>query len=86
MRGRLATTVMLLACLATPAHSDLAATVEIGCMFPMTGRGALYGRDSVAAIEMAVDEINARGGAAGHLLNVHFADSQSRPAFGVRIA
>ncbi len=61
-------------------------TVEIGCMYPMTGRGALYGRDSVAAIEMAVDAINARGGAAGHQLRVHFADSQSRPAFAVSIA
>jgi branched-chain amino acid transport system substrate-binding protein len=60
--------------------------VEIGCMYPMTGRGALYGRDSVAAIEMAVDAINARGGAAGHQLRVHLADSQSRPAFAVSIA
>jgi branched-chain amino acid transport system substrate-binding protein len=56
-------------------------------MFPMTGRGALYGRDSIAAIEMAVDEVNAGGGgAAGRKLNVQFADSQSKPAFAVSIA
>jgi branched-chain amino acid transport system substrate-binding protein len=62
------------------------ATVEIGCMFPMTGRGALYGHDSVAAIEMAVHEINVAGGAAGRRVRVHFADSQSKPAFAVSIA
>ncbi|KAB2916660.1 MAG: ABC transporter substrate-binding protein [Hyphomicrobiaceae bacterium] len=71
---------------ATVARADDAGTVEIGCMFPMTGRGALYGRDSVAAIDMAVEEINAAGGAAGRRLRVHHADSQSKPAFAVSIA
>lgn len=61
-------------------------TVTVGCMYPMTGRGALYGRDSVAAIEMAVEEVNSKGGAAGKRIEVQFADSQSKPAFAVRIA
>jgi branched-chain amino acid transport system substrate-binding protein len=85
MRRRLAIILSLLACIAPTAGSG-AATVEIGCMFPMTGRGALYGRDSVAAIEMAVEEISATNGAAGHKLNVQIADSQSKPAFAVHIA
>jgi len=61
-------------------------TVEIGCLYPMTGRAALYGKDSVAAAEMAVAEINEKGGAAGKMLRVVFADDQSKPAFATRIA
>lgn len=60
--------------------------ITIGCMYPMTGRGGLYGRDSVAAIEIAVGEINARSGAAGRPLQVLVEDSQSKPAFAVQIA
>ena len=69
-----------------PAEAQDAVFVDIGCMFPMTGRGSLYGRDSVAAIEMAVEEVNAAGGVAGFKLRTHLADSQSKPAFAVSIA
>jgi branched-chain amino acid transport system substrate-binding protein len=69
-----------------PARAQDAGFVDIGCMYPMTGRGSLYGRDSVAALEMAVDEINAAGDAAGFKLRIHLADSQSKPAFAVSIA
>jgi len=85
MRG-LAIVAAMLFCLLDAGALKASGAVEIGCMFPMTGRGASYGRDSVAAIEMAVEEINAKGGAAGHKLNVHLADSQSKPAFAVSIA
>src|SRR5690606_30577174 len=86
MRTGLALLAMVLTCGLTPASAGNSSTVEIGCMFPMTGRGALYGRDSVAAIEMAVEEINSKGGAAGRLLRAYHADSQSKPAFAVSIA
>jgi branched-chain amino acid transport system substrate-binding protein len=62
------------------------ATIDIGCLYPMTGRAALYGKDSLAAAEMAVAEINANGGAAGKLLRLTVADDQSKPAFAIRIA
>jgi branched-chain amino acid transport system substrate-binding protein len=62
------------------------ATVDIGCLYPMTGRAALYGKDSLAAAEMAVAEINANGGAAGKPLRLMVADDQSKPAFAIRIA
>jgi branched-chain amino acid transport system substrate-binding protein len=78
--------MLLFALSALPAAAQDSRFVEIGCMFPMTGRGALYGRDSIAAIEMAVDEVNSAGGAAGYRLVVDHADSQSKPAFAVSIA
>lgn len=58
----------------------------IGCLYPMTGRGGLYGRDSVAAIEMATAEINADGSVAGRPLRVLVEDSKSKPAYAVQIA
>ncbi|MBS1244701.1 MAG: amino acid/amide transporter substrate-binding protein, family, partial [Deltaproteobacteria bacterium] len=36
--------------------------IVIGGMYPMTGRGGRYGLDSVAAAEIAAEEINAKGG------------------------
>jgi len=60
--------------------------VRIGAMYPMTGRAGLYGKDSVAAAELAVDEINAKGGAAGYKLDVVFTDSKAKPAYAVRVA
>lgn len=86
MRGSLAIIAIAWSLLPTTGLAGAATSVEIGCMFPMTGRGALYGRDSIAAIEMAVEEVNSSGGAAGRQLKVYFADSQSKPAFAVSIA
>ncbi len=60
--------------------------VRIGAMYPMTGRAGLYGLDSVAAAEMAVDEVNAKGGAAGYKLDIVFTDSKAKPAYAVRVA
>jgi branched-chain amino acid transport system substrate-binding protein len=67
-------------------RASAADEVLVGCMFPMTGPGGLYGRDSAAAIALAVDEVNARGGAAGMPIRVLIEDDKSRPAFAVRIA
>ena len=68
------------------AAKQLNRVVKIGCMFPMTGRGGLYGRDSVAAINMAIDEIDANPAMAGLKLQVLTEDSKSKPAYAVQIA
>ena len=77
---------VLSAAVPTVAKSAGKSTVDVGCMFPMTGRGGLYGKDSVAAIKLATNEINGRGGAASLRLRVRTEDSKSRPAIAVRIA
>lgn len=57
----------------------------VGCMFPMTGRGGLYGRDSVAAIELALKEIgDARP--SRPRLRVLVEDTKSKPSLGASIA
>jgi branched-chain amino acid transport system substrate-binding protein len=60
--------------------------IRIGALYPMTGRSGLYGLDSVAAAEMAIDEINSKGGVAGYKIDIVFTDSKSKPAYAVRVA
>ncbi len=61
-------------------------TVKIGALYPMTGRAGLYGLDSVAAAEMAVAEINAKGGVKGYKLEFINTDSQAKPDYSVQVA
>jgi branched-chain amino acid transport system substrate-binding protein len=60
--------------------------IKIGALYPMTGRAGLYGKDSVAAAEMAIDEINAKGGVAGYTIDAYFSDSKVKPAYAIRVA
>jgi branched-chain amino acid transport system substrate-binding protein len=78
-------TVMALA-VAPLTASAAGKTIKIGAMYPMTGRAGLYGKDSVAAAEMAIDEINGKGGVAGYKIDATFTDSKAKPAYAVRVA
>ncbi len=60
--------------------------IKVGGMYPMTGRAGLYGKDSVAAAEMAIDEINAKGIKGGYTIEAYFTDSKAKPAYAVRVA
>ena len=40
-------------------------TVRIGGMYPLTGGGAIYGVPAMAGHQLAVEEINKRGGIMG---------------------
>lgn len=60
--------------------------IKIGAMYPMTGRAGLYGKDSVAAAEIAVNEINAKGGVAGYKIDLLTTDSKAKPPYAVRVA
>lgn len=59
------------------------ATFPVGALTPTTGAGAAYGGGMAKAIEMAVAEINAAGGAKGAKLVVSAEDSQSAPQSAV---
>lgn len=60
--------------------------IKIGSMFPMTGRAGLYGLDSVDAAEMAVAEINKKGGVAGYKIEFINTDSKAKPDYAVMVA
>ena len=75
----------LLLCL-TYSVSFAAETIKIGALYPMSGRGGLYGQDSEAAIKIAVEEVNAKGLPGGKKLEVKVIDDQSKPAYAVTVA
>jgi len=60
--------------------------ITIGCLYPLTGRAARYGHDSIVGAEMAADEVNRRGGVLGKELRLLFADDRSDPTYAVRVA
>ena len=49
-------------------------TIEIGALFPMTGGLASYGEPAQKVAQLAVDEINAKGGINGKKLEINFQD------------
>ena len=76
---------VLLAALPLAVHAE-EKVIRIGAMYPMTGRAGLYGIDSVAAAEMAINEINGKGGVNGYKIDATFTDSKAKPAYAVRVA
>ncbi len=80
----LALLTLIVAPLANAADDEK--LIKVGAMYPMTGRAGLYGKDSVAAAEMAIDEINAKGVAGGYKIDAVFTDSKVKPAYAVRVA
>ncbi len=88
--------LLILCCAPLPAVSsemvgrvELGASVDeadvvVGCMYPMTGRPASYGRDSIAAIRIALDDIANQAGSPR--LRVIVDDTRSKASFAVRMA
>ncbi|MEO8755777.1 MAG: ABC transporter substrate-binding protein, partial [Casimicrobiaceae bacterium] len=63
-----------------------AASFRIGSLCPVTGAGSPYGSGMQKAIELAVAEVNALGGGAGHKLELFIEDSQTKPDAAVLAA
>lgn len=63
-----------------------AATLRIGALLPITGAGSPYGPGMQQAIRIAIDEVNAAGGAAGRKLELFSEDDQTKPDAGVLAA
>ena len=60
--------------------------IKIGALYPMTGRAGLYGLDSVDAAEMAIEEINSKGGVNGYKIEFVNTDSKAKPDYSVMVA
>jgi branched-chain amino acid transport system substrate-binding protein len=59
---------------------------RFGVAMPMTGSAAPFGTDQVQALQWAIADINAAGGAAGHKLEAIVLDTQAKPQLGVNAA
>ncbi len=67
------------------APSLAAEPYHLGVNLAITGTGALYCKDGVDAIKLAVDEINAQGGFLGkHPIKLFIRDSHTKPDVAVR--
>ena len=60
--------------------------VVVGFMVPLTKKGASYGVQSRAATEIAVEEINAKGGIGGRKLVMITKDSEGDNALAIQLA
>ena len=60
---------------AMPAGAD----VKVGVAFVTSGDSAIYGKSQQPAVEMAFEEINAKGGAGGHKLVGVYEDTAGKP-------
>src|SRR5262245_43939630 len=60
--------------------------IRIGCMIPLSGTPARqYGIWAQQGIDLAVDEVNRRGGINGHRLVIDYQDDQASAAQAARI-
>lgn len=64
------------------------ADLTMGCLYPMAGRAASYGQDSIAGIEIALRDLKAERAAGGDTprLRVIIDDDLSKASYGVRLA
>lgn len=62
-----------------PQREELEKTIKIGLILPMKGDYETYGMLSKNAIDLAIDEANAKGGILGHRLEVVPGDDASNP-------
>jgi branched-chain amino acid transport system substrate-binding protein len=85
-RQILTATAMAAALCTAPGLAQAQATFRIGALNPVTGAGSPYGPGMQKAILMAVEEVNAAGGAGGHKLEVFTEDTQTQPQAAVLAA
>lgn len=75
-----------LAALVPPVLAQAQGSFRIGALNPITGGGTPYGPGMQKAILLAVEEVNAAGGAGGRKLEVFAEDTQTKPEAAVLAA
>lgn len=85
-RQILTATALAAALCAAPGLVQAQATFRIGALNPVTGAGSPYGPGMQKAILLAVEEVNAAGGAGGRKLEVFTEDTQTQPQAAVLAA
>jgi len=78
---------MLIGGFTVTGTSQAAEPYNLGVALAVTGTGALYCKDGIDAINLAVEEINAQGGFLGqHPVELFIRDTQTKPDIAVREA
>jgi urea transport system substrate-binding protein len=84
-----ASTAIAAGSLAAPAiirRASAADPIRVGVISPLTGAWTVYGKAHSAGFQMAVDEINEKGGVLGRPLEVVIGDSKTEPRIVVEQA
>ena len=84
-----ASTALAAGSLAAPAiirSASAADPIRVGVISPLTGAWTVYGKAHSAGFQMAVDEINEKGGVLGRPLEVVIGDSKTEPRIVVEQA
>jgi branched-chain amino acid transport system substrate-binding protein len=79
MRSTILASVVLGTVLTGAAFAQSAAPIKLADVAELSGGGATVGTNWKNGIDLAVEEVNAKGGILGHKLEVTHADSQSNP-------
>jgi ABC-type branched-subunit amino acid transport system substrate-binding protein len=72
-------TIVLLALLVASPAPAAQGTVRIGAAFALSGSIAVYGEGFKKCVDLAVEEINARGGIKGRKVEIVYEDNKSTP-------
>lgn len=89
LRALGASTAIAVSSLATPAiirRTSAADPIRVGVISPLTGAWTVYGKAHSAGFQMAVEEINEKGGVLGRPLEVVIGDSKTEPRIVVEQA
>ncbi|MEJ0061872.1 MAG: branched-chain amino acid ABC transporter substrate-binding protein [Alphaproteobacteria bacterium] len=76
----------LCACLLLSFAARAADTIKLGIGYPMSGEVASLGADVRAGFDLALEDINAKGGPAGRKIEAQFEDDVCDPKTGVIVA
>jgi len=68
------------------AEEKSAKPIKIGVLFIMSGPMGGYGKHGSQAVQLALDEINAKGGILGRKVEAIFEDDKMKPEVGIEIA
>lgn len=79
MRWGIWRSVALASLLATAAYAQSGTPIKLANVAELSGGGATAGNNWKNGIDLAVEEVNAKGGILGHKIEVTHADSQSNP-------
>jgi branched-chain amino acid transport system substrate-binding protein len=74
-----------LALAAGPAGAQEKKPVKLGFAYIMSGPAAVYGQFAKQGAEMAIDEVNAKGGILGRKVQAVFEDEAGKPDVGIRV-
>jgi branched-chain amino acid transport system substrate-binding protein len=69
----------------TPQAASSGEEIKIGLVAPLSGGGALYGKQMENGAKLAVDEINEAGGLLGKKLKLIVQDDQANPGESVKV-